>query len=187
MITTRAGRDARARRRAGGRGRRTASRGSTRPACAASRPATSDIGASSGSAPSDLDRLVGDGGDARVDERAGQRLVGGDVEVGEEGQALAQPRVLGRDRLLHLEQQLAALPDVVDRDDLRADALVGRVGERAARARAGLDRHLVAAVDQLERAGRRQRDPVLVGLDLLGDADPHGGGSLPATQGRGDG
>ena len=92
------------------------------PACEASRPATSDIGASSGSAPrGGLDRLVGDGGHARVDERPGERLVGGDVQVREERQPLAEPRVLGRDRLLHLEQQVARLPDLVDAGDPRAD------------------------------------------------------------------
>ena len=51
-----------------------------------------------------LDRLVGDRGDPRFDERARQRLVGGDVEVREEREPLAQARVLGRDRLLDLEQ-----------------------------------------------------------------------------------
>ena len=39
-----------------------------------------------------LDGLVGDGGDPAVDERARQRLVGGDVEVGEEDEPLAQAR-----------------------------------------------------------------------------------------------
>ena len=53
-----------------------------------------------------LDGLVGDRGDTRVDERARERLVGGDVEVREERQALAQPRVLVRDRLLDLEQEV---------------------------------------------------------------------------------
>ena len=41
-----------------------------------------------------LDRLVGDGGDAAVDERARQRLVGGEVEVGEEDEPFAQAAVL---------------------------------------------------------------------------------------------
>jgi len=36
----------------------------------------------------------------------------------------------------------------------------------------------VPVVDQLERAGRRQRDAILVRFDLPGDADPHCGGSL---------
>ena len=33
---------------------------------------------------------------------------------------------------------------------------------------------LVAALDELARTGRRQRDAVLLRLDLLGDTDPHG-------------
>ena len=70
---------------------------------------------------------------------------------------------------------------------LRADARVRIVGEGAADAGTLLDRHLVAVVDQLERARGRERDAVLVRLDLLGDADPHGGGSLPAQQDRRDG
>ncbi len=146
------------------------------PACGASRPAISLIGASSGSAPVvGLDGLVGDGGDAAVDERPRQRLVGGDVEVGEEDEPLAQPRVLGRDRLLHLEQQLGLAPDLVDRRrSARRPRSYCVVREGAARPRRRLDEHLVAALDELARAGRRQRDAVLVGLDLLGDADPHG-------------
>ena len=56
--------------------------------------------------------------------------------------------------------------------------VVRLVGERAADTGARLDRDLVTGVDQLERARGRQRDAVLVGLDLLGDADPHGGASL---------
>ena len=121
-----------------------------------------------------LDRLVRDGGDAAVDERPRQRLVGGDVQVGEEDEALAQPAVLGRDRLLHLQQQLRAAPDLVDRRDPGAVRLVVGVGELAPRAGAGLDDDLVAALDELARPGRRQRDAVLLGLDLLGDADAHG-------------
>ena len=96
------------------------------------------------------------------------------MQVREEHEPLAQARVLGRDRLLHLQQELRVLPDLVDRGDPRADRLVGGVGEGAAVAGAGLDDHLVAALDELERARGRQRDAVLVRLDLLGDADPHG-------------
>ena len=43
---------------------------------------------------------------------------------------------------------------------------------------ARLDDDLVAVVDELLRARRGQRDPVFVRLDLLGDADPHGGATL---------
>ena len=67
-----------------------------------------------------LDRLVGDGGDAALDERPRQRLVGRDVEVGEEHEPFAQAAVLRRDRLLDLEQQLGFAPDLVDRRDARA-------------------------------------------------------------------
>ena len=41
-----------------------------------------------------LDRLVGDGGDAAVDERPRERLVRGDVQVREEHEPFAQTRVL---------------------------------------------------------------------------------------------
>ncbi len=54
----------------------------------------------------------------------------------------------------------------------RSGALVLRVGERAPVAGGRLDEHLVAALDQLTGARRRERDAVLVGLDLLRDADP---------------
>ena len=83
-----------------------------------------------------LDRLVGDRGDPRVDERARQRLVRGDVEVREERQPLAEPRVLGRDRLLHLEQELGRGPDLLDRREPRPDRRVRLVGERPTRSRA---------------------------------------------------
>ena len=118
------------------------------PACAASRPATSLIGASSGSAPVvGLDGLVRDGGDAALDERPRQRLVGRDVQVGEEHEPLAERGVLGLDRLLHLEQQLGRLPRPRRRTTIRAPtARVRLVGERAAGAGAGLDHHLVAAL-----------------------------------------
>ena len=85
----------------------------------------------------------------------------------------------GRDRLLHLEQQLGALPDLVDRPGPRTHRGVRLVRKPGANARRLLDDHLVAALHELERARRRQRDAVLVGLDLFGDADPHGGGTIP--------
>ena len=62
-----------------------------------------------------LDGLVRNSRDAAVDERARQRLVGGDVQVGEEHEPLPQARILLGDRLLHLEQELGVAPDVVDR------------------------------------------------------------------------
>ena len=84
-----------------------------------------------------------------------------------------EPVVLGRDGLLHFQQQLGVAPHLVDGADLRADALVGGVGKRAALPRSALDQHVVPTLDELTRAGWGQRDPILVGLDLLGDADSH--------------
>ncbi len=60
-----------------------------------------------------LDGLVCHGCDPRFDERMRERLVGGDVEVGEEDEVVAQPRVFGRDRLLDLEQKLGFGPHLV--------------------------------------------------------------------------
>ena len=102
-----------------------------------------------------LDRLVRDGGDPRLEERAGQRLVGGDVEVGEERQPFAQPRVLGRDRLLHLQQELRGRPDLLDVGEPRTHRGVRLVGE------AGPDARPVLDDDVVDRAGRaRARLPV---------------------------
>src|SRR5262249_1432404 len=58
-------------------------------------------------------------------------------------------------------------------EHLRALRGVGVVGDRAAYAGTGLDQHLVTALAKLAHAGRRQGDPILVLLDLGGDADPH--------------
>ncbi len=76
-------------------------------------------------------------------------------------------RILGCDRLLHLQQQLGAIPDIIDRHDLRARALVVRIRQRAAVAGGRLDQDVVSLVHELARARRRQRDPVLIGFDLL--------------------
>ena len=66
------------------------------------------------------------------------------------------------------------------------DVLV--VGDRGALARSGLDQHLMAVLDQLAHSGRRERDAVLVRLDLGGDADlhlvPFGLDQLPPPQGE---
>src|SRR5690606_4779781 len=48
----------------------------------------------------ELHRLVGDGGGAGSQERIGQGFVGGEVQVGEEDEVIAQVAVLGGDRLL---------------------------------------------------------------------------------------
>ena len=123
-----------------------------------------------------LDRLVGDRRDSALHQRAGERLVGRDVEIGEEHEALPEALVLRGDRLLDLEQEVGFAPHLVDGHAPSANGLVGLVGKRAARPRAAFHEDLVAALRELERTGRRQRDPVLVLLDLGGDADLHRAG-----------
>ena len=121
-------------------------------------------------------RLVGDGDVARRDERVGALARSGQVQVGEEDLVCsgAQTVVLVGDRLFHLQQQLALGPDVVGVvDDGRAVGDVVGVSDRRADSGAFFDEHAVTGVAQLSRTRGRQRDPVLVGLDLLGYADDH--------------
>ena len=100
------------------------------------------------------------------------------MEIREEDEPLAQARVLRLDRLLDLEEELRVGPHRLDGADLRAGALVVGVGERAPVAGGRLDEHVMAALDELARARRGERDAVLVGLDLFGDADPQSGETL---------
>ena len=72
---------------------------------------------------------------------------------------------------------------VVDGRDGRADPCVVVVRERAPGSGARLDQDLVAALAELARAGGRQGDAVLVRLDLLDDADPHGARTIPRKTG----
>ena len=121
-----------------------------------------------------LHRLVGDCSDAAVRQGSRERLIRGDVEIREENEPFPQPRVLGLDRLLDLEQKVGLAPGVVDRDDPGPRPLVLLVGERAPLPRRRLDENLVPALDQLARARRGERHPVLVGLDLLRNTDTQG-------------
>lgn len=86
-----------------------------------------------------MDGFVGDGRDAGVDEFLGQLGLGGQVQVGEEDQALAEAVVLGTDRLLDLHDHVSACPDVVGfGHDLRAGNCVFLVRDTGAQARAAL-------------------------------------------------
>ncbi len=133
-----------------------------------------------------LHRLVGDGGDALRDELLGEGLVGGEVEVGEEEQALAQPVVLLGDGLLDLHHHVGLAPHVVGGvEDAGALRDVLLVGDRRAEAGPLLDEDLVASPDQLVDADRGDADPELVVLDLGGDTDLHGCPTLSRVVARG--
>jgi hypothetical protein len=122
----------------------------------------------------ELNGLVGDAGDLAPEQLLGQRLVGGEVEVGEEGQALVHPVVLLGDGLLHLEHHVGVVPDLVGAvQDLRAGRLVLAVVDLRPDPGAPLDVHVVAVGRELVHADRGDGDAVLVVLDFLGDADLH--------------
>src|SRR5664279_1085581 len=96
------------------------------------------------------------------------------MQIGEEHQILAQPVVLSLDRLLDLEHQLGEIPHLVggvENPGARGDEVLVR--NQRPGARSGLDDDIVTGLGQLEGSCRRERDPILVVLDLAGDANAH--------------
>jgi hypothetical protein len=119
-------------------------------------------------------RLVGDAGGARFDQPLGLRLVGGEVEIGEEDLALAQRRDLGSLRLLDLDDHVGGGEDCLGVGrDLGPGRPIGVVGKADPGAGAGLHHKLVAVMGELADAARDQADPVFVRLYLLRDTDQH--------------
>ena len=113
----------------------------------------------------------------RSEQRRRDGRVGGEVQIGEEGEVLAEVTELGRLRLLHLADEVGRP------GGLRVDALGPcggeiAVGEAGAVACSFLDEDAVAARRQLAHAVGGHRDAVLARLDLGGDADDHGGQPL---------
>ena len=120
--------------------------------------------------------LIGDRGDAAVEQFLRLVRIGCQVQVSVEDLALAQLLALDRLRLLDLHHHFAFGEDRIGTvDDFRpcGDILVV-IGVDAG-TRLGLDPHLVALHDELFRALGRQADAVFVVLDFLGAADAHGG------------
>ena len=82
-------------------------------------------------------------------------------------------RVFARDRLLDLDDEVAAKRLFMGVDQLRARRGVIVVGVTGIDARAPLDDDLMAVLDELIHGGRQQPDAVLLRFDFLGDADDH--------------
>ena len=98
--------------------------------------------------------------------------------------ARLQARDLDGLRLLDLDDQVGLAEHGIGvGEDLRALGDVVGVADGRALPRPGLHDDLVAAIGQLAHARRGQRDAVLVGLDLGGDANLHWWTSL-STGGR---
>jgi len=122
-----------------------------------------------------LDGLVSDSGHLALDQLFGQRLVGGQVKVGEEGLPLTHLVVLGGHRFFDLQDQVTGGPHVGGGvQDLCPGRDVLVVSDRGTKAGIGLDVDLVAVAHELVHAGRRDGHPVLVVLDFLRDAYMHG-------------
>ena len=120
-----------------------------------------------------LHRLVRDAGDPAVQQRVGALPGRGQVQVGEEHLTFAHPVVLLGDRLLDLEDQVAGRPDLVGVGQDRAPAAANSssVIESRRRRRPRRRPRDRARTNSLH-AGRRDRHPVLVVLDLAGDCRP---------------
>jgi hypothetical protein len=125
------------------------------------------------------DRLVGDAGGAGLGQPTRQLGVRRQVQIGEQQVVGAQHRHLLRLRLLDSQDQLGLLEHAgrVGRD-ARALGGVLRVRDRRTLARPGLNDDLMTVLDQFPRTRRRQRHPVLVGLDLRRNSNFHVTNSL---------
>ncbi len=98
----------------------------------------------------DLDRFVGQSGHAGFGQRFGQRFVGSQVQVGKEQLTGSQQRTLGRLRFLDFHNQVGLFKNLgVSVPQCRARLLEVGVRVTRARARAALDHHLVAALNEL--------------------------------------
>ena len=118
--------------------------------------------------------LVGDGRHAGSEQAVGQLGQGCQVQVGEQDQAGAQAAVFGRLRLLDLDDQVRVFPDVADgREQLGAGIGVFLVGNRAARAGAGLYQDPVSGLAKRDDRARHQSNSGFVVFDFLGNAYDH--------------
>jgi hypothetical protein len=132
-----------------------------------------------------LDGLVGDGGDAGVDELLGQLGLGGEVQVGEEDQALAEAVVLGLDGFLDLHHHVGAGPDLVGvGDDFCASDGVFLVGDAGTQARAALHQDRVAVGAEFVNAAAVMATRNSLFLISFGDTDDHFGLQIRWLQGR---
>jgi hypothetical protein len=97
------------------------------------------------------------------------------VQIGEQHLASAQFFALGRERLLHLHDQLGAAIDGVGiGHDRGARGFIIGVRQACPGSCTRLDHNLVALVGELAHRRRHDADAVFVVLDFLGHADQHG-------------
>src|SRR2546426_3986868 len=81
--------------------------------------------------------------------------------------------VLARQRLLHLEDEIGARPYRLRVGERGAGVPVERVRKPGTDARATLDQHLVPVRHECTGAAGRERDAILLVLDLARHSDRH--------------
>ena len=95
------------------------------------------------------------------------------MQIGEEHLAGTHPGVLGRQRLLDLEDHLGLGPHGLDRIQRGARRRVVLVADAAALPRPALDENAMPGLGKGASAGGGERHPLLAGLDLPGYAHDH--------------
>ena len=120
------------------------------------------------------DGFIGDAGGAGGHQALGLRLVGGQMQVGEQDLLVAQHGDFAGLRFLHLHDHVRGGEDRCGGlHDQRAGIAVGVVGQASAGAGAGLDGDDVAVAREFPCAGGGQADAVFMCLDLLGNTNMH--------------
>ncbi len=124
----------------------------------------------------ELHGLVGDTGCLGGEERLGDRGIGGEVQIGEERQILAEEPELLRLRFFHLDHHLRGPRVGGGRHDRGAGGDEVVVGDRRSLAGTGLDQDLDPGSAELADAVGRHCDAMLGVLDLAGDSHGRDGG-----------
>ena len=121
------------------------------------------------------DGLIGDAGRARRHQSLGLRLVGGEVEVGEQDVARFEHRDLGRLGLLDLDDHVGAREHRSGVGEDRGTGLfVIGIRKIDAHTGTGLDHDFMTGMHQFADRRRGQPDAIFVILDFLGHTDAHG-------------
>ncbi|MCY1170954.1 hypothetical protein D9M73_110440 [compost metagenome] len=120
------------------------------------------------------DRLIGDARRARAHQAFGLRLVGGEMEIGEQQVARLQQRDFARLRFLDLHDHVRLREHAggVGQDRCAGRDIV-RIAEIDAETGTGLHDHLMARSGEFSDRGRGEPDAIFVILDFLGNADAH--------------
>ena len=122
----------------------------------------------------DLNRFVGNGGHAGLQQRVGERFAGGEMKIGEKNLSFSQKRKFGRKRLLHFDDHVGPRENIFGQiDNLRAGLFIFLVRITGANAAVFFHQHGVSAFRQLLRGRRDERDAPFLFFNFLRDADDH--------------